>query len=351
MNTRICFVAAPLMARSGVYNSTLEAVSHARARGLHWEAVVGVSARAAGQPSTLDGVHEFRAEPGGLSGVRALARSLTKFAAVRDADLVISMIPQTDMALATMDYPWVAYLRGLPWPAQGESSAARRIVWKYLESRALKTALDVWATTPILASEAGDVVKRLVAPGLRPPANLAVRSDQPGMFVWAARYALDKNPDLFLRAVAALPTANGIMYGTGPLEQKMRADAPPNVTVAGWASRETVWADALAYVGTSTREAFGRSAVEAAMLGIPVVLSDRFGCAEFLFKDARLRKECVLSPSNPQAWVETLERLQSDSDYRLEVATHVRQNAAQLTLDSTVGEISTAASDILSLPR
>lgn len=347
MNMRICFVAAPLMARSGVYNSTLEAVSHARSLGLQWEAVIGVSERAAGQPATADGVHEFRAEPGGLSGVKDLARQLHKLQAVRDADLVISMIPQTDMALARNDFPWIAYLRGLPWPARGESPPARRLIWRSMELTALRKALDVWATTPILAEETGTVVKRLVAPGLRPPAYVAGYRPSGTQFVWAARYAVDKNPDLFLRILSELQVSQGAMYGTGPLEQSLLARAPANVSIEGWASRETVWTNALAYVGTSTREAFGRSAVEAAMLGIPVVLSDRFGCAQFLFTDAQLRDECVLATSDPQAWCKTLQRLQTDPEYRRKVASHVQENAGKLTLDSAVRNISIAASDAL----
>lgn len=347
---RICFVAAPLVARSGVYNSTLEAVAVARSRGMDWTAVVGVSKEAAGTPSEADGIYEIETEPGGLGGVRSLAKRLQDLAPVQNADVVISMIPQSDMALSLTSLTWIAYLRGLPWPAAGESSWAKAAVWRMLEVLALRRAKDVWATTPTLAREVGGTVKRIVPPGLTPP-EIGAGGGVQKKFVWAARYGQDKNPGLFLDTLQALPTASGVMYGTGPLQEDMTRNAPANVVVAGWATRAHIWNDALAYVGTSTREAFGRSAVEAAMLGIPVVVSDQFGCAEMLFTDAELRSLCVLPTGGSSAWVSTLARIASDSTLRTRIAEHVKMNAAELTTASAVDNIDSAASDAISSVR
>lgn len=350
MSPRICFVAAPLIARSGVYNSTVEAVGAARRLGLPWTAVVGVSREAAGTPTDDDGVSEYSVEPRGLGGVRELAHHLRSLPAIREADLIISMIPQTDMALSLTSLPWIAYLRGLPWPAAGESSPAKKAVWRSLESVALRRSLEVWATTPLLAREVGRAVDRIVPPGLLPPAALPSQANGRS-FVWAARYGRDKNPSLFADALRRLPAASGIMYGTGPLQDELTRTAPDNVRVAGWAPRGDLWSDALAYVGTSTREAFGRSAVEAAMLGIPVVVSNQFGCAEMLVTDPELKRLCVLPTDDVSAWASSLSLLHSDRGFRERLAEHVKMNADSLTIDSAVENISEASTAALSRIR
>lgn len=350
MSLRICFVAAPLIARSGVYNSTVEAVDAARRRGLSWTAVIGVSRKASGTPTEVDGVTEYAVEPRGIGGVRHLADHLRSLPVVRQADVIISMIPQTDMALGLTSLPWIAYLRGLPWPAAGESTPVKAAVWHSLESLALRRSLEVWATTPLLAREVGGAVDRIVPPGLLRPAA----SPGPGTgqsFVWAARYGRDKNPSLFVDALRMLPAASGVMYGTGPLQDEVTRTAPGNVRVAGWASRGDLWSDALAYVGTSTREAFGRSAVEAAMLGIPVLVSDRFGCAEILVTDPDLKKLCVLPTDDVSAWTSSLSLLHSDHTFRERLAEHVKMNADGLTIDSAVDNISEASVAALSRTR
>lgn len=347
MNPRICFVAAPLIARSGVYNSTIELVTAARARGLEWTAVIGTSANAAGSPALLPGVREFEMEPSGVFGVRSLSRRLRKTPELVGADLVVSMVPQSDMALALTRRPWVAYLRGLPWPAAGESSALRSALWRTMERVALRRAREVWATTRILAAETGAGVDRLVPPGLMPPATVPRGPGSPASdVVWAARFSEDKNPTLFLESMTGVD-APGAMYGTGPLEQQVRGRAPSNVEVRGWRSRDEIWESARAFVGTSHREAFGRSAVEAAMLGIPVVLSDVFGCAEMLYTDDVLRKALVLSTADTARWREAIVRLTSDDELHARASAHLRANASRLTIDSAVDNVLAASEEVI----
>lgn len=347
MSARICFVAAPLIARSGVYNSTIELVTTARARGLDWTAVIGVSRLAAGTPTTLPGVREFEMEPSGVLGVRNLSQRLQSHPEFRDADLVVTMVPQSDMALALTRRPWVAYLRGLPWPATGESSLVRTAVWRTIERIALRRAREVWATTRILAAETGGHVDRLVAPGLVPPTTTLPKSGAGTHdVVWAARFSEDKNPMLFLEALAGVE-AHGTMYGTGLMEEQVRAQAPTNVEVRGWRAREEIWESARVYVGTSRREAFGRSAVEAAMLGIPVILSDVFGCADMLYTDASLREAFVLSTSDTARWREAISRLTSDDELHARASAHLRENAARLTIESAVDNVVAASADVV----
>lgn len=341
----ICFIAAPLIARSGVYNSTVELVRTARAAGLEWSAVLGVSAKAGGTAIEEDGIRELELEPSGIRGVRRLSRDLSQLPEVVAADLRVSMVPQSDMALSLGPAPWVAYLRGLPWPAPTEAGALKTAVWRTLELLALRRAREVWATTPTLASDVGGAVDRLVPPGLVPPTTPPASGAASGDVVWAARFSRDKNPELFLRALSG-SGITGVMYGSGPLEEQIRASAPANVRVGGWRSREDVWASARVYVGTSTREAFGRSAVEAAMLGIPLVVSRAFGCAEMLYTDAALARALVLDPAEVPAWAAAIARLSTDEAFYEEASAHVRANAALLTVESAVENVRSAASRI-----
>ncbi|WP_199253944.1 glycosyltransferase [Mycolicibacterium mengxianglii] len=261
---------------------------------------------------------------------------------MRDADLVVSLTPQSDMALATTSLRWVAYLRGLPWPSAGEASALRTVAWRNLERLALRRALETWSTTTILVEEARIANCRLVPPGIRAPADSSKPSGVGQEFVWAARYSEDKNPGLFLN-VMAKSGAHGVMYGTGPLEEKLRLSAPSNVNVAGWRNKADLWREARAYVGTSFREAFGRSAVEAAMLGLPVVLSDRFGCAPMLYTDPALACRFVLPTDAPSRWLSAIDDLDSDESLRKEAAAHVSANARGLTIESAVRNVQNAS--------
>lgn len=346
MTARLCFVAAPLIARSGVYNSTIELVTAARTAGLDWSAVIGVSRNAGGSATVRDGIREVEMEPSGLAGVVGLGRRLRELPEFAHADLVVSMVPQSDMAMALSARPWVAYLRGLPWPAPGESSRAKTLVWRSQEKLALSRAKEVWSTTRVLAADVGGGVDRLVPPGLVPPTIPSEQAAPRKEFVWAARFSADKDPDLFLDALSGTP-AEGAMYGTGPLEAQTREKAPHNVDVRGWRARDEIWGAARAYVGTSTREAFGRSAVEAAMLGIPVVLSEAFGCADMLYTDDALRRQLVLDPADVERWKAAISRLAVDDDFHATASAHVQKNAESLTIASAVDAVSAASAAVL----
>jgi glycosyltransferase involved in cell wall biosynthesis len=343
----VCLIAAPLTARSGVYRSTIELVVEARRRGLPWSALLGVSARAGGAPpSHPRWIVERRLEPRGPGGVRRLRAVLDGEAAIRDSSLVLSLAPQTDMALATTGRRWVAYLRGLPWPDRGESAAVRRWGWRACETVALQRAERVWATTPTLQAQVrvGREIE-LVPPGIEPVPR---RADGSGgsRLVWAARFDHDKHPEHFVRLVSAVGV-DGVMFGMGPLREHCAAIAPPQLQLPGWATPGTLWSDALAYVGTSRREAFGRSAVEAAMTGIPVVLSEAFGVSRSLYTDDELAARFVLRLDDGSAWRRAVTDLRRDRGLRRAVSDHVHANASRLTVDESVSRIAALTESIV----
>jgi len=344
---RVCFVAAPLTARTGVYRSARELVSEARRVGLDWSLVLGISRHAKGKPPLDDPpwITEIATEPRGLGGIKELRSTLLSMPMVSSSEVVVSLIPQTDMALSLTNLRWVAYLRGLPWPDKGEASEVRRRLWRGLERQALKQASGIWATTPMLRDHANlsrevPIVPAGLAPVIRSWDGTGARD----RVVWAARYDTDKNPLLFLDAMRG-SNLRGVMYGSGPLEAELRRLAPPNVEVAGWVDSSRIWEGALAYAGTSFREAFGRSAVEAAMSGIPVVLANSFGAAPLIVREDAFRKRFVLPPDDPSAWAEAFSDLAGDTVLRERFSDHVAENGAKLTVAESVAAISAALDD------
>jgi len=338
---KVTFLAAPLTARSGVYRSARELVAEGRARGHDWHLHLGVSRSASGDAPATDPewVSEIPAEPGGLRGVKRLSTQLLRTPSVTTSDLVVSLVPQSDMALALTNLPWIAYTRGLPWPASGEANSSKALVWRTLERIALKRARAVWATTEVLKRDLalGDGV-RLVPAGIRPIPREWDGTGARRTAVWAARYDFDKNPELFIEALRGA-SVGGVMYGSGHLEGQLRTMVPANVAVAGWVAPADIWNDAFVYVGTSRREAFGRSAVEAAMAGIPVILADSYGCASLLITDAELRTRYVLPIDDVERWRGAVARLSSDESERARLSDHVVMNASRLTIAASVDSI------------
>lgn len=346
---KVTFVASPLVARTGVYRSARELVTEGRRQGRDWNLLLGVSRTASGDYPDDDPswVSELPWEPGGLGGVRRFAHHLRSLPGVALSDVVVSLIPQTDMALSITDLPWVAYTRGLPWPLRGEVGSARALLWRSLERSALRRATEVWATTPILrdALELRRDV-RLVPAGIRPVPRQWDGSGDRDTVVWAARYDEDKNPDLLLAAMTG-SAARAVMYGSGPLENRLRDAAPPTVTVGGWVASQRLWDGALAYVGTSHREAFGRSAVEAAMSGIPVVIADTFGSAPLLYTDPELSRRFVLPLGDPAPWASAIEALRTDETLRRRVSDHLVENAGKLTVTASARSVTAALNPLV----
>ncbi|MFT4135449.1 glycosyltransferase [Microbacterium sp.] len=251
-----------------------------------------------------------------------------------DSDLIVSLIPQTDMALARLDRRWVAFTRGLPWPAAGESPTGKRLLWRALERNALRKADAVWATTPVLRDQIDLPGIQLVPAGVAPQPRTWTGEGDRAHVVWAARFDVDKRPGLFVDVLRS-SEFHGVMYGSGPLIEQIRSRAPSNIEVRGWSDPSELWSNALAYVGTSSREAFGRSAVEAAMNGVPVLLSREFGCAELLVQDDEFARLFIMDTDDPQKWRDALALLRSDQDLRRAYSQHLVTSSAALTIEAS----------------
>lgn len=348
---KVVLVAAPLMAKSGVYRSTIDLVNEARAAGLDWSAVIGLRAGAVGTSLAGDHIEERVIERHGFGVFAELSTLFESHPAIAAADVVITLISQADIAFAgtkiRKSKRWVAWTRGLPWPAPGEDNLLRRVMAFQIEKRALNRADDVWATTPVLAAEVARACEsRLVRAGIptRPavwhPGKLQVGR---GDLTWAGRFKHDKNP-MFAAEVGQSVDRKVVFYGQGPLEDELRHFSPDKVEIRSWVAPDELWNSAGIYLGTSIREAFGRSVVEAAMAGVPIVLSNEYGAAPLLFTDPELASLCVLPVDNLAAWRTSVGRLLRDEELAIRVSEHVHANAQLLTIGASVRAVVDALS-------
>lgn len=117
-----------------------------------------------------------------------------------------------------------------------------------------------------------------------------VRQTIPGRIVCVARFAPIKRQRLLLEAFAALhkrqPDTTLALVGDGSLRTSLEAYAKElglssAVLFPGWVDALPWVAQADVFVLLSYQEGWGVAAIEAAMAGVPVVMSDT-GCARFL---------------------------------------------------------------------
>ena len=341
------------MARSGVYRSTYDLVADARNHGLDWSGVIGIRDSAQGtMPTESDHVDEFGVKLHGRAVLRELHDNFWASAKIREADFVISLITQSDLVLSGLQRElrgrWVAYVRGLPWPDRGEQTAIRRTVLRFAETRALRKATEVWATTPILANQIAKARKSIVMPAGVPYApRIATGHDGTSPLVWVGRVDQDKRPEAFIEIVSKLAVP-GRIVGSGPLAHSLQAKNHDRIEWAGWLEPNQLWGNASVFVGTAAREAFGRSAVEAAQAGLPMVLSDQYGAAPFLFTDPDLIQRFVLPIEPIDAWINAIQELLGDEVLRRSVSDHVSDNAQTLTIADSVSGIQNRLEQITS---
>jgi glycosyltransferase involved in cell wall biosynthesis len=104
--------------------------------------------------------------------------------------------------------------------------------------------------------------------------NLNLQDNGTPIVGWIARMTGVKNPMRALEVADALPDARFVMAGGGDLLEQVKAVAPSNVTVIGWAEAADLFGASDIILSTSENEGMPVALIEAQLAGKPVVATD-----------------------------------------------------------------------------
>jgi glycosyltransferase involved in cell wall biosynthesis len=113
-------------------------------------------------------------------------------------------------------------------------------------------------------------------------ANLNLNDDGRLVIGWIARVTGVKNPLRALEVARALPTAHFVIAGGGDMLETIKAAAPSNVTVLGWADARDLFGVSDIVLSTSENEGMPIALIEAQLAGKPVVATDVGAVAEVI---------------------------------------------------------------------
>ena len=118
------------------------------------------------------------------------------------------------------------------------------------------------------------VVAINVTPRQQALANLNLEDRGTPIVGWIARVTGVKNPMRALEVADALPDTQFVMAGGGDLLEQVKAAAPANVSVIGWADAADLFGAADIILSTSENEGMPVALIEAQLAGKPVVATD-----------------------------------------------------------------------------
>jgi glycosyltransferase involved in cell wall biosynthesis len=91
---------------------------------------------------------------------------------------------------------------------------------------------------------------------------------------WMARVTSVKNPMLMIEVTQKMPLVSFVVAGGGDMLEEVKASAPSNVSVIGWADASVFWSGVDIALSTSDNEGMPVALIEAQLAGIPVVCTD-----------------------------------------------------------------------------
>lgn len=104
--------------------------------------------------------------------------------------------------------------------------------------------------------------------------NLQLEDNGAPIVGWIARVTGVKNPMRALEVADALPDTRFVVAGGGDLLDQVKAAAPANVSVIGWAQAADLFGAAEIILSTSENEGMPVALIEAQLAGKPVVATD-----------------------------------------------------------------------------
>jgi len=103
--------------------------------------------------------------------------------------------------------------------------------------------------------------------------SLGVQDDRV-LVGWMARVTSVKNPMLLIEVAKRMPSVSFVMAGGGDMLDEVKASAPSNLSVIGWADASIFWSAVDIALSTSDNEGMPIALIEAQYAGVPVVCTD-----------------------------------------------------------------------------
>jgi glycosyltransferase involved in cell wall biosynthesis len=161
------------------------------------------------------------------------------------------------------------------------------------------------------------VVALNVTPKEQALRNLNLEDDGKLIVGWIARVTGVKNPMLALEVADAMPDTHFVLAGGGDLLEQVKAAAPANVTVVGWAKAEDVFGASDIILSTSENEGMPVALIEAQLASKPVVATDVGSVSEVLLN----HETGIVTNKNAGSIALALESLLLDKQKRTEMGT------------------------------
>jgi len=156
--------------------------------------------------------------------------------------------------------------------------------------------------------------------------NLKLEDDGRPIVGWIARVTGVKNPMLALEVADAMPDTHFVLAGGGDLLEQVKAAAPANVSVIGWADAADVFGASEIILSTSQNEGMPVALIEAQLAGKPVVATDAGSVAEVLLN----HETGIVTNKNAGSIALALESLLLDKQKRTEMGTLATARAQAL---------------------
>ena len=188
-------------------------------------------------------------------------------------------------------------------------TVGRRVADELLEQRIGKK--DQYVNIP------PGVVALNVTPKAEALKNLNLSDDGKLIVGWIARVTGVKNPMLALEVADAMPDTHFVLAGGGDLLEKVKAAAPSNVSVVGWAKAEDVFGASEIILSTSENEGMPVALIEAQLAGKPVVATDVGSVSEVVLN----HETGIVTNKNAGSITLALETLLLDKQKRTEMGT------------------------------
>ena len=147
--------------------------------------------------------------------------------------------------------------------------------------------------------------------------NLGLTDVEQPIIGWIARVTGVKNPMLALEVADAMPDTHFVMAGGGDLLDQVKAKAPSNVSVIGWAKAEDVFGASDIILSTSENEGMPVALIEAQLASKPVVATDVGSVAEVLLN----HETGIVTNKNAGSIALAIESLLLDKQKRTEMGT------------------------------